>query len=423
MTHDALATERDRVQQLEAELEEMTMMLAQSWDQLVSLMQDAPGPSSSTVDIVPFLESIMAALDAPMGAVYLTERGDHPADWFAIPSKAVNFAALRGDLDAVLERCEAMTVAAIDTLSGHPSAWLLTPLVVSDHAIGVVGVGFANADHEFKVGDKALVRRMTERVASQIIAASLRESEAREAKIAYELQIAGLIQRSTQPIHYPQIDGIDLAVDWKPASLVGGDAWGWVQQPNNVLAFFMVDVAGKGLPAALGAVSLHTSIKMALRLGLTPVEALQQVNSEVYETYTAADLLATAVILSLDPSSGLLMQANAGHPPTLIRRGGDWLRWRSTAPPLGVLPSIEPELQALTLDASELVIVYSDGFTELKTNGGFWGEAGLKCAAELALGQPAKQALRMILEAAQTARLHGADEDDQTILCLRYLGH
>ncbi len=422
MTLDSLATERARVQQLEAELEEMTMMLAQSWDQLVSLMQDAPEPPNSTTDIVPFLESIMAALDAPMGAVYLLEHGDQPADWFVIPSEAVNFTALRGDLNAVLERREAMTVAAVDTLSGYPSAWLLTPLVVSERAIGVIGVGFANVDHEFKVGDKALVRRMTERVASQIIAASLRESEAREAKIAHELQIAGLIQRSTQPIHYPRIDGIDLAVDWKPASVVGGDAWGWVQQPNDVLAVFMVDVAGKGLPAALGAVSLHTLIKMALRLGLTPVEVLRHVNSEVYETYTAAGLLATAVILSLDLSSGLLMQANAGHPPTLIHRGSEWLRWRSTAPPLGVLTSIEPELQALTLEPDELVIVYSDGLTELKTDDGFWGEAGLRCAAESAFGRPSAQVLRTILEAAQTARLHGADEDDQTILCLHYLG-
>ncbi|MFQ3567324.1 MAG: PP2C family protein-serine/threonine phosphatase [Aggregatilineales bacterium] len=422
MTLDSLATERARVQQLEAELEEMTVMLAQSWDQLVSLMQDAPGPPNSTTDIVPFLESIMAALDAPMGAVYLLDRGDQPADWFVIPSEGVSFTALRASLNAALERCEAITVVAIDTLSGYPSAWLLTPLVVSGRAIGVVGVGFANADHEFKVGDKALVRRMTERVASQIIAASLRESEAREAKIAHELQIAGLIQRSTQPIHYPQINGIDLAVDWRPASIVGGDAWGWVQQPNNVLAVFMVDVAGKGLPAALGAVSLHTLIKMALRLGLTPVEVLRHVNSEVYETYTAADLLATAVILSLDLSSGLLMQANAGHPPTLIRRGDEWLRWRSTAPPLGVLASIEPELHALALDADELVIVYSDGLTELKTDSGFWGEAGLKRAAELAFGQSAKQVLRAILESAQTAMLRGADEDDQTILCLQYLG-
>src|SRR5262249_54093779 len=147
-----------------------------------------------------------------------------------------------------------------------------------------------------------------ERASGQIAAANLAESQAREQQVKRELQIAGLIQRSIQPLQAPTLVGLDAAADWQPAQNVGGDAWGWVLQPSGRLGCFLLDVAGKGLPAALAAAALHTALKMALRLDLSPGDVLRNVNEDVYEAYSNAGILATAAVITIDPITGAVEQ-------------------------------------------------------------------------------------------------------------------
>ena len=68
-TLDEVLAYRKRIAGLESDLDEMTVALAQAWDQLVPFLQAAPTQATSTLDIVPVLESIIAAIDARMGAV------------------------------------------------------------------------------------------------------------------------------------------------------------------------------------------------------------------------------------------------------------------------------------------------------------------------------------------------------------------
>jgi sigma-B regulation protein RsbU (phosphoserine phosphatase) len=263
--------------------------------------------------------------------------------------------------------------------------------------------------------DARVLARMTERAASQIVAANLAESQAREAQIAREMQIASLIQRSIQPATEPKLPNVQVAAHWRPAATVGGDAWGWVLQPSGRLACFILDVAGKGLPAALGAVSLHTALKMALRLGLSPVDTLRTVNNEIYDAYTNAELLATASVITLDPSSGELEHANAGHTPTLVRAAGKWSFWQASAPPLGVLPHINPRSDYRILQAGDLLIGYSDGFSEIETPDGLWGTQGLLNAMPPDVAN-AHAALHAILRIAEFYLADNPNPDDQTII-------
>jgi serine phosphatase RsbU (regulator of sigma subunit) len=85
-------------------------------------------------------------------------------------------------------------------------------------------------------------------------------------------------QHSIQPRTSPQIAGIEIEAYWQPFKQVGGDAWGWVTQADKQLTWFILDVAGKGLPAALAAMSLHTAIRMGLQMNLSPSDVLQAVN-------------------------------------------------------------------------------------------------------------------------------------------------
>ncbi|MBZ0303754.1 MAG: serine/threonine-protein phosphatase, partial [Anaerolineae bacterium] len=174
-----------------------------------------------------------------------------------------------------------------------------------------------------------------------------------------------------------------------------------------------------GLPAALAAVSLHTAIRTGLRLGLSPAEVLDLVNDEFYDAYTRTDLLATAAVLSVDPQTGAFEQANAGHPPTLIGQQGQWTLLKATAPPIGVLPDLGVESQEFQLKPGDLVTGYSDGYSEIETAAGFWGEQGLMQA----LGQTradADLAAEQIQRAAEIARAGHDLHDDQTLVIMSF---
>jgi serine phosphatase RsbU (regulator of sigma subunit) len=417
---DLIAVEdyQARIAELEDELDEMTMALSQAWDQLVPLLQDAPEQNTRTQDVLPLLEAVSAATETEMAAIYLLESNDFYIAPMYIALPLALMTALRGRLTRASTEQPIYLESTEDTLL-YRTDWLFLPLIVEGEAAGAIGVGVSSNTRDFTALDLRILKRMAERVAGQVVAEKLAHSRAQQARLARELEIANTIQRSIQPAIMPATDALEIAAVWNPARRVGGDAWGWVLQPNETLCCFLLDVAGKGLPAALAAVSLQTAIRMALGLGMTPVEALQTVNAEFYDAYTATDLMATASIIAIDLHTGEMAQANAGHPPTLIRHCGEWIRLEATAPPVGVLPELDLEPQSGRLSADDLVIFYSDGFSEIETERGLWGEEGLLYAVTDEV-KTAEAALAHIISEADGVRLTPDIHDDQTLVVIQW---
>jgi serine phosphatase RsbU (regulator of sigma subunit) len=410
-----------RIHKLEDELDALTAALAQAWDQLVPFLQEAPQQAKSTQDIAPVIEALMTGVDAPFGAVYLLPREGLPQEWFALPDDGIAFAALEAFLAALVKQNETQCAFDVPTRAGALTRWMFMPMNVSGEVIGALGVGFFDQAHELSALDMRMLTRMSERAANQLIAARLEESRAREAKMLHELEIAGNIQRSIQPGSAPRAANLDAAAEWQPASNVGGDAWGWVIQPSGKLACFMVDVAGKGLPAALAAVSLHTALRLVLRLDMTPAMTLQAVNQEFYEPYTNAGILATAAVIAIDPQTGAYELANAGHVPILVRVDKQWHSYDASMPPLGVLPEALPTMDKGVLNFSDMIILYSDGLSEIETGGALWGETGILNAIP-----PQFDSMRHVIDAvfggAKAFRGSAVPHDDQTMLALQFLG-
>jgi sigma-B regulation protein RsbU (phosphoserine phosphatase) len=426
---DALMTQASqdaltkRIQELEQQLDEMTAALTQAWDQLVPLLEARPQQAESSEDIVPTLEGIMSSVEAQMGMIYLMPREGKPEEWFLLPHDPIAAHELRRKLVKLHEQRQTFVITDVPIWNGELYQWVCMPMIVDHDVVGVIGVGVHDAQRTFTALDARVLARMTENAASQIIAASLKRSREREEQVKREIEIAGQIQRSIQPDTNPIIRGLEVAGYWQPTSTVGGDAWGWVIQPSGHLAGFLLDVSGKGLPAALAAVSLHTAIRMALRLGLSPVDVLSKVNDEFYDSYTRAGIIATASVIRVDPQSNRVEQANAGHTPTLIYHRGRWKRWRATVPPLGVLAELRPVAQRMTFEAGDLLVVYSDGFTEIETVDGLWGEAGLLAAMPTNVVDAA-QVVEAIVPAAEQVRGGRPVHDDQTMLvvhCAAYV--
>lgn len=398
------------IAKLERELDEMTLALSQAWDQLVPLLQDTPPQTNQ--DIITILDSVLVALDVDVTLIYLSERDE----WYVTPPIFAVSSALK---QAIYEALPTMSNEQPFYRTNELVRWMGVPLIIENKSAGLVGIGTPDKSRTFSALDVRILKRLAERIVGQIVASRLALSREHEAKLAHEFEIANTVQRSTQPLSMPHIPQLQVASFWKPAHRVGGDAWGWVIQPDGTLCCFLVDVAGKGLPAALAAVSLHTAIRMGLKIGMTPAEVITSVNSEFYEAYTATDLLATATVIAIHPHTRRFIQANAGHPPTLIHHQHNWLRLEATVPPIGVFEDLTPLHQEHTLQAGDCIICYSDGFIELETQQGLWGETGLLDA----IGEDIQDANRIITNITQRANeacLSQDKTDDQTLLVIRF---
>lgn len=407
MPNDLQRAQR-RIAKLETELDEMTIALSQAWDQLVPLLQDQPAIADELQDILLLLDSLMLATDSTTAAIYVAKT----QTWRSVPVQNIIPLPL---MQAIQHGPLPDNVWTWENNTGEQ--WIFAPLMVGQTVEGSIGIGLARTSSKdvFTAVDMKLLRRLADRISGQMAEVQLALSREKADKMTHELEIASTIQRSIQPIRPPQLLGVDIAAYWQPARLVGGDAWGWVQQSTGELCLFILDVAGKGLPAALGATSLHAAIRIGLRANMSPADVLSMVNDEFYETYTATDLLTTATIIRVDPTTGRFEQANAGHPPTLIYHGDTWHELGATMPPLGVLEGLQPSIQTLELTAGDRFICYSDGFSEIETIQGLWGQTGIKAAAT----QPSDSAQTIvdaIIKAAAIVQRSTENQDDQTLI-------
>src|SRR5919112_5003371 len=122
------------------------------------------------------------------------------------------------------------------------------------------------------------------------------------------------------------------------------------------------DATGKGVPAAL---VMSTTLGM-LQLAAQASESSSsgEVLSRVNETLVAripANMFVTCFYAILDPKSGNLSYANAGHDLPYLHRNGEAEELRARGMPLGLMPGMGYEEKEIELDAGEGVLFSSDG--------------------------------------------------------------
>jgi phosphoserine phosphatase RsbU/P len=83
----------------------------------------------------------------------------------------------------------------------------------------------------------------------------------------------------------------------------------------------------------------------------------------------------------LDPETGVLKYSSAGHPPVLLRNGkGDVEALEAPSAPVGIFPGHSWKEDEVQLEKEDLLLLYTDGVTEARRNGGFFGQEGLSKA-------------------------------------------
>ena len=192
-----------------------------------------------------------------------------------------------------------------------------------------------------------------------------REITERE-RVEQELKVARRIQQASLPKEVPQLEGWQISPYYRPAREVGGDFYDFHLLSEGRLGLVVGDATGKGVPAAL---VMSTTCGMLQAVSQTldsssPGEVLEQVN-EALVARIPDNMFVTCFYAILEPESGSLSYANAGHDlPYLRRVGGDAEELRARGMPLGLMPGMGYEEKEIVLEEGEAALFYSDGLVE-----------------------------------------------------------
>jgi serine phosphatase RsbU (regulator of sigma subunit)/predicted ester cyclase len=192
------------------------------------------------------------------------------------------------------------------------------------------------------------------------------EQEMREReRIEQELRVARRTQEASLPKEVPQLEGWQITSFYQPAREVGGDFYDFFKLDDGRMRVVVGDATGKGMPAALVAAATSNMLgAVAQALGSSsPGEVLERVN-EALSARIPPNMFATCFYALLDPESGRLHYANAGHDLPYLHRNGESEELRPRGMPLGLMPGMRYEEEEVSLREGHGVLFYSDGLVE-----------------------------------------------------------
>ena len=194
-----------------------------------------------------------------------------------------------------------------------------------------------------------------------------REREVQAQLYERERRIAETLQRSLLPEQLPDIPDVHAAARYVPAASeleVGGDWYDIIPMHDGRLGLGIGDVAGHGVGAAAAMGQVRSAFRAYLLEGLPPSHVLERLNALLRELLPGA--MATLACAQLDPETGTMRVARAGHPPPLLRSADGNVRVLEggLAPPLGVIPIIGPEEVEVEIPLASTLLFYTDGLIE-----------------------------------------------------------
>ena len=210
--------------------------------------------------------------------------------------------------------------------------------------------------------------------------ADTRKSDAqlrRELIEARELQ-ENLLANSESANTESSIAGLQVAIQWQPATTVGGDYVAAFNVDNEHAALCVADVVGKSLPAALLMANFQASLKSLAPLYLSPEDVSTRLNDVLYANIPLHKFV-TAFYGVVNIPKRTLAFTNAGHnPPLLVRNDGECVRLEAGGRVLGAFPDACYTQDEVELHNGDRLMLFTDGLTEaVDASGEQFGEERL----------------------------------------------
>jgi len=261
---------------------------------------------------------------------------------------------------------EIITFAALFTII----FFLIKMMVVDDIKTINAGLGRiigGKLDERLKVNTTKEMAELTGYINDTVDTLNRYIQEAKE-RNKKDMELAKDIQHSALPSvfpPFPDIKEFDIYATMDTAKEVGGDFYDFFMLSNNMLAFGVADVSGKGIPAAMFMMRAKTLIKSIASTGKDIDQVITEVNNQLCQNNDAG-MFVTAWFGVLDIKTGHVNFVNAGHNPPLVYRKGEgysYLKSRAGLVLAG-MEGIPYRRQELTLQPGDRLFLYTDGVTE-----------------------------------------------------------
>nr|HET6903018.1 SpoIIE family protein phosphatase [Ktedonobacteraceae bacterium] len=244
---------------------------------------------------------------------------------------------------------------------------MVVPLVSQGELVGLLNLGPRLSEQDYSTDDRVLLNDLSTQAAPALRVAQLvrekRTQDVERERIEQELRVARLIQQTLLPKELPELSGWQISSYYQPAREVGGDFYDFLYFDDGRMGIVIGDVTDKGVPAALVMATTRSILRSTARASISPGKVLEQANDLLYPDIPP-NMFVTCLYAVLDPISGHLEYANAGHDLPHWRHNGKVTELRATGMPLGLMPEMFYEEKEVILQAGDSVLFYSDGLVE-----------------------------------------------------------
>ena len=235
---------------------------------------------------------------------------------------------------------------------------ITVPLRTRRRVVGAMQLVSAESGRHYDHEDLALAQAAAGRLAEALDAAWSADQQR---------NIAATLQQALLPPALPAIPGIDIAARYWPAGAhaVGGDFYDVFAIDDHGWALVIGDACGTGPDAAaLTSIARHT-VRAAARHGVDAGDVMAWLNEAVL--HSNRNLFCTACFATLDAQDGSwqLTSTAAGHPLPIVatRTGAETVGQPGTL--LGAFEQITTTSGRTELHAGDVVVLYTDGITDL----------------------------------------------------------
>ena len=252
--------------------------------------------------------------------------------------------------------------APIRQTDGVVHSLLCVPLRLKGRLIGVLSVFNKRGKEGFTESDQRLLAIIAAQSAQVIENARLGEEEKALQLMQQELKMAHDIQNKLLPTESPAIPGFRIAGRSLAARNVGGDYYDYYPAGDRY-AICLGDVSGKGMPAALLMACTQATVRGQTLVESSAARCIERSNKLLYQI-TDSDKFVTLFFALLDPDGRRLHYTNAGHNPPILLSDKQVQPLDVGGPVLSILASITYQQAHLDLHSGDLLVIYSDGFSE-----------------------------------------------------------
>jgi phosphoserine phosphatase RsbU/P len=288
--------------------------------------------------------------------------------------------------------------------------------------LGILYLDSRAPSSTFSQLDREVVRTLAHEAATLIENARLFAAARVKARLDHEIEIASKIQQGLLPKALPNLPHVAMTGSTLACYSVGGDCFDVIELDGERHGFFVGDISGKGISAALLATLLQGIFFTTASMDLPLTGIFSRVNRYLCDR-SGGDRYATVFYGVLD-KAGTFEYVNAGHVPPLIRRGSGVIdRLDLASFPVGMFPEAEYESASVKLEKDDFLVIYTDGVSEAaNVQAEMFEEERLRGLLENFKGQTVEQLAETIREGVKAFTEGAAQSDDVTILVIQYKG-